>query len=239
MGDFLETFQERLSNLCESDGGGDEPRSGGWEESHTEQICAIADSLGILERPDYTFQELISQSGIFLGTEHVVELDTVDSRVSKITRPPAFGLYPTLVERQGLPLPSGRLIETQRQIELVGSSLSKYLLRWAYSNQVFGDDVRLSSLIRWADGALSVGITQPQYHGRKASESEIMEFFVRKGWRDVTRRAVRAAFYQPDFNLVAVDAEPRNCFINTEGLFPFDVVLADAGPDLLEIILKR
>jgi hypothetical protein len=101
----------------------------------------------------------------------------------------------------------------------------EYLDRWIACNDIFCDDVRLASVIRWADGATSFGITQPQYHGVPAEPREIEAFFKEAGWKQLDDPSGHSIFFNYAFGVLAIDAERRNCYVNEGGLQPFDVIL--------------
>jgi hypothetical protein len=85
-----------------------------------------------------------------LGTEHAVEFSEGRGTVGKLTRPPKFGLIPELVTHS---VPNLRGEPGIRQaIEFLPATPLEYLDRWIAANEVFGDDVRLTSVVRWADG---------------------------------------------------------------------------------------
>ena len=113
----------------------------------------------------------------------MVDLDTHAGLVGKTTVPPAFGLIPEVVRLTLAVLqPEPDPIRFRESIEFVNATPLEYLARWLASNDVFGDDVRLASVIRWRDGLVSFGITQPQYHGTPAEPRQIEEFFRHAGW---------------------------------------------------------
>lgn len=138
----------------------------------------------------------------------MVELDARSGRVGKTTLPPAFGLIPEVVN---LPLaevrPGADRKAFRQAIEFLNATPLEYLARWIACNEVFGDQVKLATVIRWTDGLVSFGITQPQYHGTLADPSG------------------HTVFFNHAFGVLAIDAERRNCFVNAGGLQPFDVIL--------------
>jgi hypothetical protein len=103
----------------------------------------------------------------------MVELDARAGLVAKTTIPPGFGLVPEL-HRHSLAVlrPDTDAPRQGDAIEFVPATPLEYLARWLACNDVFGDDVRLVSVIRWTDGMVSCGITQPQYHGVPAGKSK-------------------------------------------------------------------
>lgn len=157
----------------------------------------------------------------------MVELDAQAGIVGKTTIPPAFGLVPEL-RRHSLAVLRPDVGDAPRErdaIEFVPATPLEYLSRWLASNEVFGDNVRLASVIQWADGLVSFGITQPQYHGVPAEPREIESFFHKAGWSRLNDPLGHAVFFNHAFGVMAIDAERRNCYVNEGGLQPFDVIL--------------
>jgi len=225
--DSLETFFERLRDLCQNHGGclgqGRPERTC----TQTEQAIALAAELGILKQPCMTWPEFLALCPeARIGTEHVVELDAQAGIVGKTTIPPAFGLIPDVrkIPLAVLQPDSGQSL-FREAIEFVKATPLEYLSRWIASNDVFGDDVQLASVIQWADGLVSFGITQPQYHGTPAEPRQIEQFFRQAGWTHLKDPSGHAVFFNHAFGVLAIDAERRNCFVNEGGLQPFDVIL--------------
>lgn len=143
--------------------------------------------------------------------------------MAKITVPPKFGLIPKLVT---LVVPNLRGEPSFRQaIEFMPATPLEYLDRWIAANDVFGDAVRLTSVVRWADGQVSFAISQPQYAGEPATDREIDRFFEAAGWLRIHDASEHVLFYNYAFQILAIDALPRNCYLNENGLQPFDVIL--------------
>lgn len=97
--------------------------------------------------------------------------------------------------------------------------------RWIAANEVFGDDVHLTSVIHWADGQVSFAISQPQYHGTPATGREIERYFESAGWTWLPGISEHTLFYNYAFQVLSIDALPRNCYLKDEGLLPFDFIL--------------
>ena len=58
----------------------------------------MADELGVLKNPRFTWQKLRQEEqGLWIGSEHLVEFFPQERRYHKITVPPAFGLTPALL----------------------------------------------------------------------------------------------------------------------------------------------
>jgi len=161
-----------------------------------------------------------------IGTEHVVEGDGSSGLIVKITRPPGFGLIPELIK---LPVvvatPSHHEPDHREVIEFLHATPLEYLSRWLACNEVFGDDVQLASVVQWSDGHVSFVITQPQYHGVPAESRDIEDYFQQAGWSRLHDSSGHAVFFNYAFQIMAIDAERRNCFVNRGGLQPFDVIL--------------
>lgn len=97
--------------------------------------------------------------------------------------------------------------------------------------------MKLTSVVEWSDGRISFSISQPQYHGEPATHREIEEFFTAAGWKRILDDSGHLLFYNYAFEVLAIDALPRNCYIKNGNLLPFDVILCH--PDaLLQDFLK-
>lgn len=104
------------------------------------------------------------------------------------------------------------------------------------ANDVFEDDVRLNSVVEWADGRISFAISQPQYHGKRASDREIESYFTQAGWTRILDRTGHLLFFNYAFNVLAIDALPRNCYIKDGQLLPFDVILCRPETELEDFL---
>ena len=155
----------------------------------------------------------------------MVELSASLGLVGKTTKPPGFGLVPALIRSPLAVIRPDSLGTFEREaIEFVNATPLEYLSRWLANNEVFEDDVRLASVIEWADGMVSFGITQPQYHGVPAEQREIEAYFKDAGWRRL-RDPEHVVFFNDIYGVLAIDAESRNCYVSKDGLQPFDVIL--------------
>jgi hypothetical protein len=155
-----------------------------------------------------------------------VEFDAQVSRWSKITIPPSYGLTPALVASPIANLRGDPDVPSHRfQIEFVPGTPLEYLDRCLSANDVFGDDLRLASIIEWSDSTLSFGTTQPHYNGGPASHDEIEEFFLLNQWKRIPDSSGHIIFFNYAFQVLAIDAVPRNCYIQGRSLQPFDVIL--------------
>ena len=218
--DSLETFLKRLRDLCPDHGQCDGDARTGQIQDQARQANHLARELGILTSSADVWEKLEG----FRGSEHLVELDAPNRRAIKITIPPAFGLVPRLKELPVVDLRSEQAA-TRTVIEFFPATPLEYLERWQAANDVFGDDVRLASVIEWPDGAVSLCITQPQYHGEPAEPREIESFFLKNGWTRLKDPSGHVVFFHHAFGVLAIDAERRNCYLTGDRLQPFDVIL--------------
>jgi hypothetical protein len=157
--------------------------------------------------------------------------------VAKITVPPKFGLITQVISTPQANLRHDPAIPPYRQeIGFVHASPLEYLERWMAANEVFEDDVRLNSVVEWADGRISFAISQPQYHGEPASDREIESYFTQAGWTRILDRTGHLLFFNYAFNVLAIDALPRNCYIKDGQLLPFDVILCRPDAELEDFL---
>ena len=238
-GHSLEAFHHRLRDLCRHDGTGDGSIRAARAAHEAEQACTLARELEILRQAGQTFEEFRnSDTGLRCGTEHLVEFDDEAGRVIKITVPPKFGLIPAVISVPQVNLRDDPAIPPFRnELGIVHATPLEYLERWLASNEVFEDDVHLTSVIEWSDGQISFAISQPQYHGEPATHRQIESYFAKAGWTRLLDDAGHLLFYNYAFEVLAIDALPRNCYIKDGHLLPFDVILCRPD-DLLERFLK-
>jgi hypothetical protein len=225
--DSLETFLKRLRGRCAHDCRCDGVDRSGRIKAEAEQASALADELGILKRPPFGWAELRqAEPDLWIGTEHVVDFFPSEKSYHKVTIPPGFGLVPALLTIPVADLRNEQPLGNFRHaIEFIHATPLEYLERWEASNEVFGDDVRLASVIQWPDGTISFGITQPQYHGVPAEPRDIDRFFKEAGWTRLKDPSGHAIFFNYAFGVMAIDAERRNCYLTDGQLQPFDVIL--------------
>jgi hypothetical protein len=160
-----------------------------------------------------------------------VELQEDLSRMVKITIPPKFGLLPQVITHV-VPNLRGEP-GVRKAIEFIHATPLEYLERWIAANEVFGDDVKLTSVVQWADGLVSFAVSQPQYHGEPASDREIEQHFLASGWtRIVDPAGQHNLFFNYAFGTLAIDALPRNCYLKDGDLLPFDVILSRTDEEL-------
>ncbi|MDZ4401368.1 hypothetical protein [Prosthecobacter sp.] len=155
----------------------------------------------------------------------------------KITVPPKFGLIPAVISVPQVNLRDDPAIPPFRKdIGIVHAAPLEYLERWLAANAVFEDDVRLTSVIEWSDGKISFAISQPQYHGEPATDREIEHFFTEAGWTRIPDDSGHLLFFNYAFNVLAIDALPRNCYIKDGNLLPFDVILCHPDESLQDFL---
>ncbi len=123
--------------------------------------------------------------------------------------------------------PSQRL-----QIEFIEATPLEYLERCLLANDVFEDDIRLASVIEWADHRLSIGTTQPHYAGRPATHDQIEDYFIQNQWVRRRDAAGHLIFFNYAYQVLAIDAVPRNCYLQDTSLQPFDVILCRPSDEL-------
>lgn len=104
-----------------------------------------------MSKPGFTWEEFTQRAeDAHLGTEHLVEFTSESDRVIKITIPPKFGLIPQVITH-AVPNLRGEP-GIRHAIEFAHATPLEYLERWIAANDVFGDDVKLTSVVQWADG---------------------------------------------------------------------------------------
>lgn len=220
--------------LCEHDGACHGTDRLACIQAQAKHALAVAAELGCLIEPGCSWAEFNALCDEpTLGTEHMVELDERSGLVGKTTIPPAFGLIPQVKSHPLAVLnPDSNAPRERSAIEFLPATPIEYLSRWTACNECFGDAVRLASIIRWSDGAVSFGITQPQYHGVPAEPREIEHFFTESGWTRLRDPSGHAVFFNYAFGILAIDAETRNCYVNEGGLQPFDVILCEPDEEM-------
>ena len=169
-----------------------------------------------------------------MGAEHAVFYNS-DKRILKVTIPEhGFGLIPRLNThlRQVHDSVEPEII---KQIEFYPASVTEYLKRWLLCNELFQDDVELLGVVQWEDSTISLKIDQPYYSGDVVTVEEIQSEFITKGW-ERSYKDGRAVFINYAYNVIALDLEPRNCFLGKTGLQPFDVIVAEPNEELEEYL---
>ncbi|MCW1921971.1 hypothetical protein OKA05_05370 [Luteolibacter arcticus] len=225
--DSLEAFLERLRELCVDHGTCDGDTRLGEIKNQARCAHALARELGILKRSDDPWERL----DVFRGSEHLVELDSISKRAVKLTIPPGFGLMPLLTYLPVVDLRSEKQ-SSRTAVEFFPATPIEYLERWQAANEVFGDDVRLASVIEWPDGGISFCLTQPQYHGAPAEPRDIDAFFLNNGWTRLKDPSGHVVYFNYALGIMAIDAERRNCYLTNGELQPFDVILCRPDEDM-------
>jgi hypothetical protein len=244
---MLEAFHDRLRDLCADNGEGSRKTRSAIIEDETFKVRALADKFGILKRIDITFDELkLSDPTLIIGSEHIVELDEVEGLMGKTTVPGGFGLVPKVITHPTVNLRDDPSVpKFRRAVEFVAGSPLEYLQRWIDANELFHDDVKLASVIEWSDKRISFGITQPQYDGVLPQFRDIVGYFEASGWKWIRDPEARE-FSGSDSHLfffnygwggvLAVDVEPRNCFVHDNELLPFDVILCRPDEEMEDFL---
>jgi hypothetical protein len=229
--DSLETFLQRLRDLCQDHGEGDGQNRASRIGLEAQSARALAGEFGILKVAPFAWAEIKAQiPESQIGSEHFVEQAESRHRIAKVTIPPDFGRTPAVRSHQAVNLRGEPGI--REEIEFVPATPLEYLERWLLANEVFGDDARLASVIEWPNGELSFGITQPQYHGMPAEQRDIELYFRAAGWTRLKDPSGHLVFYNYAFQVIAIDAAGRNCYLTHGALQPFDVILCRPGPEL-------
>ena len=118
----LETFIERLRNVCQNDSSCYGESGADGIRAQAQHAVAIAAELGILKNPAVTWDDFLLQCpDSRIGSEHVVDFDDCLKLVGKTTKPPGFGLIPAVMSLPRLVRQSSLLRELLWSISLVGS----------------------------------------------------------------------------------------------------------------------
>lgn len=231
---MLEAFHDRLRDLCADDGEGSRGERDAIIENQTLKVRTLAHEFGLFKKADWTIGELLlDDPDLVIGSEHVVELDESEGLMGKTTLPGKFGLIPKVLSHPAINLRNDPSIPAfRRALEFVPGTPLEYLQRWLDANNLFNDSVELVSVVEWADGGISFGITQPQYDGVPAPFRDIIGYFEASGWKWIRDPGARSRnsdshliFFNYAWGVLAVDAMPRNCFVKNNELLPFDVIL--------------
>lgn len=144
------------------------------------------------------------------GQEHIVYLQPNKERVTKITKPPAYGL---------------------------GGYAYKYLGYLELSNKLFSDDIRLEYAVKLYDDYseedfIALIISQPYIYGERPEELEIIKWFEKYGYKATQH----PHSFSNELEGVLVDDAHTGNLIKVEGgeLVPIDVL-----PELLTTQTKE
>lgn len=196
-----------------------EPESSGLareirSDSEAESHAAWFDARGLLST-----RRNPPQSDELTGGEHFVEINEDAGLVFKATHPGKFG-FGADVE---MVHPRGRNARPRITAGLVDATPDEYLFRLVQQNGLFGDDIRILGAVRYPQG-ISVLTTQPFYEGNRTDQPQIDAWFESRGWKKLPGKD--GAFYDPDKDLLIMDALPRNVLtLDDDSLMPFDVVI--------------
>ena len=237
---MLKAFSDRLRDLCQNDNkGAGEPRQNAIE-GQTKSVAALARQFGILKASPDTYETVRDGGDDFIeGAEHLVGWSAKSGRIGKLTIPGKFGLAPAIVNRPLVDLRNEQPNRLIRTIEFVPATPLEYLCRWADANDLFRDDVRLESIIEWPNKHLSIGISQPQYSGARPDVREIRTYFEDAGWVHICEPSPQNGhqiYFNYPYQVLAMDAMPRNCYIQNGELLPFDVILSRPTEELEEFL---
>lgn len=158
--------------------------------------------------------------------------------MKKFTVPSGFGLTPKLLHHvQAHADLRPELQSTKPSIEFTPATPLEYLTRWKACNDLFHDDVQLTTVILWSDRRVSFGITQPQYAGSIPTNARIEDYFSETMWVRVPNELGHTIFYNYAYDILALDIEPRNCYLSDDDeLLPFDVILSSPNDDLRDFL---
>ena len=184
--------------------------------SRKDRLLAEVDALGIWFAKEQCFLGDDWSGRLYAvssGAEHEVFFDPDIQLAIKVTRPGAFGH------------------------SVVGPSLSalpsEYLSRWTLHNQIFGESVRFLGALK-NESCFQLVISQVWIASRldcpTASEQEIESYFEYLGFQKMPHLEV-PAFFNPELDLVILDAQPHNVLKDDAGnLVPIDVVIGQPSP---------
>lgn len=160
------------------------------------------------------------------GAEHRVAFDPALQLWIKTTKPGLYGMHAFLEHVLG----KGQRFEARLEY---GHALPlQYLDRLLLANEVFGDLIRLRSVVETPEGP-SLETTQPDIEGGVPAMETIGRFMRGLGFTHVPDAG--PTWYRPEDNVLAIDAQPWN-FIETAAgdVLPFDVGLQRPFGELLD-----
>jgi hypothetical protein len=154
------------------------------------------------------------------GAEHRVYKSVADKRAIKATHPNKFG-YSTLNEG-------------------CWATPIEYLMRLAWQNFIFGDDIRLIG-VAYEEDQMEVVHSQPwiDVHNIRPNpfKEEIDEYMGRFGFVTSSLDLDTPLYYSPAHGLLAGDAHDRNILRDNSGnLSAIDLVIGRPGPSILDRI---
>jgi len=224
---MLRTIRDRLSDFHQHNLQGHGHLREQTIQREGEALCRIASELGVLKTINSLINELEFNA---TGSEHAVAYNDQITLI-KVTLPgDGFGLIPKVTLHRKLDIRTG--IESHyEQIEFIDATPLEYLERWILCNDIFNDDVQLERVIQWADQSISIMISQPYYMGKIISAEEIYHEFQKNGWQRIAKHG-RSVFYNFAYDAIALDLEPRNCYLADSGLQPFDLILSHPDEEM-------
>ncbi|MCF7785368.1 MAG: hypothetical protein K9N47_04555 [Prosthecobacter sp.] len=144
------------------------------------------------------------------GSEHEVWLADAGMRVIKATHSGEFG-------RKFGP---ARFATQEEYLERIGLINEEFALDW----QIEG--------VCGAGRSLRVVTSQPVFTGKPPSLMEIRQFMCGHGFV-FHRTRFGDAWFRKEDGLLVSDAEPKNAVVTTQGIMPFDFLIAKPAPELL------
>ena len=129
------------------------------------------------------------------------------------------------------------MLVVYRQDEENRASPIEYLERWHLHNELFGDGVQFMGLIE-ENRRLRMVIQQPAIMGSPATDEQINEFFIQRGWR---RFSVGddVAYFDPERNIVISDTHRANMILMADGLIaPIDLRVQPISGALLDCVAR-
>ena len=116
-----------------------------------------------------------------------------------------------------------------------GATPSEYLDRLDLQNLLFNDDIRLERVMP-NNGRPIIITSQPFIKGVKATQPELDELMVTKGYEKLTD----GAYYDEPSGLLVFDLFPRNAFHAADGqIYPIDPVIQRILPDFGQFLREH
>lgn len=147
--------------------------------------------------------------------EHTVWFDEECQRWLKLTHPGEFGRFPELhytLDKQT----QAWLTEVLLRVATPG----EYLRRQMLSRELFGDDVEIEA-VSGAGDTTQVLISQGHLVGQTPTLGQIIDFMDALGFYP----GPNFSYYQPERQIGAFDAQPRNFMLTPDGVVPIDIIL--------------
>lgn len=224
---MLATIRDRLSDFHRENtqSNGDDRES--FIERESAELCRVASRLGPLKKLNLVFCDLSFDA---IGSEHAVSYNDQRSLIKTTIPEGGFGLIPK-VTTYNLVASREAITGVKQQIEFMMASPLEYLDRWALCNELFNDTVDVEKVIQWKNEDVSIVVSQPYYMGEIVTPQIIEDEFVALGWEKISVEG-RAIFYNFAYDAIALDLEPRNCYMGETGLQPFDLIVSHPDEEL-------